>query len=140
MAADDDQQPAGGEQELLAERRRKLERLREAGVDPYPFSFHDRTGVSRVLEENAGLAAGEEAPDSRRVAGRLLARREHGKAAFLDLEDRSGRIQLYAREDVLGADSFERLVGLDLGDLIGVEGTPLRTKRGELSLRVDDWT
>jgi lysyl-tRNA synthetase class 2 len=139
MAADDDQQPAGGEQELLAERRRKLERLREAGVDPYPFSFHDRTGVSQVLEEHAELTAGEEASDSFRVAGRLLARRGHGKAAFLDLEDRSGRIQLYARQDVLGAESFERLVGLDLGDVIGVEGTPLRTKKGELSLRVEDW-
>jgi lysyl-tRNA synthetase, class II len=140
MAADDDQHPAGGEQELLAERRRKLERLREAGVDPYPFSFHDRVPVSRVLEQYAGLAAGEEAADSQRVAGRLLARRGHGKAAFLDLEDRSGRIQLHARQDVLGADSFERIVGLDLGDLVGVEGTPLRTKRGELSLRVDGWT
>jgi lysyl-tRNA synthetase class 2 len=140
MAADDDQHSAGGEQELLAERRRKLVRLREAGVDPYPVSFHDRLPVSRVLEEHAGLAAGEEAAGSHRVAGRLLARRGHGKAAFLDLEDRSGRIQLYARQDVLGADSFERLVGLDLGDLVGVEGTPLRTERGELSLRVDGWT
>jgi lysyl-tRNA synthetase class 2 len=140
MAAEHDQQRAGGEQELLAERRQKLERLREAGVDPYPVSFHDRLPVSEVLEQHSGLAAGEEASGSRRVAGRLLARRGHGKAAFLDLEDRSGRIQLYAQQDVLGADSFERLVGLDLGDLIGVEGTPLRTKRGELSLRVTDWT
>jgi lysyl-tRNA synthetase class 2 len=139
MAADDDQRPAGGEQELLAERRRKLERLREAGVDPYPFSFHERAPVSRVLSEHAGLEAGAEATDSQRVAGRLLARRGHGKAAFLDLEDRTGKIQLYARQDVLGADSFDRLLGLDLGDLIGVEGTPLRTKRGELSLRVDAW-
>jgi lysyl-tRNA synthetase class 2 len=140
MAADDDQRPAGGEQELLAERRRKLERLRAAGVDPYPYSFHDRVPVSQVLERHSGLSAGEEAPDAYRVAGRLFARRGHGKAAFLDLEDSSGRIQLHARQDVLGTDSFERLVGLDLGDLVGVEGSPLRTKRGELSLRVESWT
>jgi lysyl-tRNA synthetase, class II len=74
------------------------------------------------------------------VAGRIHARRGHGKAAFLDLVDRSGRMQLHARRDVLGEDSFERLVSLDLGDLIGVDGTAFSTRRGELSLRVDDWT
>ena len=74
-----------------------------------------------------------------RLAGRLTARRGHGKAAFLDLVDRTGRIQLHARKDVLG-DAYERLVDLDLGDLIGVEGAPFRTRRGELSLRVDSWT
>jgi lysyl-tRNA synthetase class 2 len=74
------------------------------------------------------------------VAGRLAARRGHGKAAFLDLVDRSGRMQLHARQDVLGDESFERLTGLDLGDLIGVDGTAMATRRGELSLRVDDWT
>jgi lysyl-tRNA synthetase class 2 len=58
----------------------------------------------------------------------------------MDLEDRSGRIQLYAQEDVLGEGSFEQLVGLDLGDLIGVEGTPMKTKRGEPSLRLSGWT
>jgi lysyl-tRNA synthetase class 2 len=74
------------------------------------------------------------------VAGRIHARRGHGKAAFLDLVDRSGWMQLHARRDVLGEDSFERLVSLDLGDLIGVDGTAFSTRRGELSLRVDDWT
>ena len=67
-----------------------------------------------------------------RLAGRLTGRRGHGKAAFLDLTDRSGRIQLHARKDVLG-DAYERLVDLDLGDVIGVEGAPFRTRRGELS-------
>ena len=57
--------------------------------------------------------------------------------AFLDLVDRSGRIQLHARVDVLGEEAFDRLVGLDLGDLIGVDGAAVRTRRGELSLRVD---
>src|SRR6058998_2120767 len=102
MAADDDQQPRGGEQELLAERRRKLERLREAGVDPFPERFDDRTPIASVLEQHQALAEGEESGESYRVAGRLTARRGHGKAAFLDLEDRSGSIQLHAREDVLG--------------------------------------
>jgi lysyl-tRNA synthetase, class II len=125
--------------ELLAERRRKLERLRHAGIEPFPESFHDRTPIEVVLEQHGGLKEGEEATESYRLAGRLVARRGHGKAAFMDLEDRSGRIQLHARQDVLGPEPFANLVGLDLGDLIGVEGAPFRTKRGELSLRVDSW-
>ena len=75
-----------------------------------------------------------------RVAGRLAARRGQGKAAFLDLVDRSGRIQLHARADVLGQESLDRLVSLDLGDLLGAEGTVFRTRRGELSLAIDSWT
>jgi lysyl-tRNA synthetase class 2 len=126
--------------DLLAERRRKLERLQADGVDPYPVNFHDRATIGEVLERHSGLKEGEEDDSSYRLAGRLTARRGHGKAAFLDLEDRSGKIQLHARQDVLGEQSFARLVGLDLGDLLGVEGVPFRTKKGELSLRVDDWT
>jgi lysyl-tRNA synthetase, class II len=74
------------------------------------------------------------------VAGRLASRRDFGKAAFLDLVDRSGRIQVHARKDILGEESFDRLVSLDLGDLIGVDGAAFASRRGELSLRVDDWT
>src|SRR4051812_35922978 len=62
-----------------------------------------------------------------------------GKAAFVDLQDRSGRIQLHARRDVLGDESFERLVSLDLGDLIGVDGTAFKSRRGELTLAVTGW-
>ncbi len=89
--------------------------------------------------EHEGLEAGAEAGVSRRVAGRILARRGHGKAAFLDLADGSGRIQLHSREDVLGSDRHELLVGLDLGDFVGVDGKVFTTRRGELSLEVADW-
>ena len=85
-----------------------------------------------------GLAPGIETESRHRVAGRIVARRGHGKAAFLDLRDGSGQIQLHAREDLLGAEAFELLVHLDLGDIVGVEGTALATRRGgELSLAVD---
>jgi lysyl-tRNA synthetase class 2 len=132
-----DQSPAAGD--LLAERRRKLESLRAAGIDPYPESFHDHTPVELILERHGDLREGEEATETYRAAGRLSARRGHGKAAFLDLEDRTGKIQLHARQDILGEEPFERLVSADLGDLIGVTGAPFRTKKGELSLRVDSW-
>jgi lysyl-tRNA synthetase class 2 len=129
----------GGEARLIEERRRKLEELRAADVDPFPHAFPGRTAVAEVLERYAGLENGQETDDSFKLAGRLTARRGHGKAAFLDLTDRTGRIQLHARKDVLG-DAYEPLVGLDLGDVVGVEGAPFRTRRGELSVRVDDWT
>jgi lysyl-tRNA synthetase class 2 len=138
-APDGPRREEGGEAALIEERRRKLDELRAAGVDPFPYDFPDRTHVGAVLDRHAGLAAGEETEEQVRLAGRLTGRRGHGKAAFLDLTDRSGRIQLHARKDVLG-DSFELLVGLDLGDLVGIEGAPFRTRRGELSVRVDSWT
>ena len=75
-----------------------------------------------------------------RIAGRLAARRGQGKAAFLDVVDRSGRMQLHARADVLGEERMARLLDLDLGDLIGADGTVFRTRRGELSLKLDDFT
>jgi lysyl-tRNA synthetase class 2 len=95
--------------------------------------------IAEVHAAHPDLEPGQETEASYRVAGRLAARRGHGKAAFLDLRDRSGRIQLHARADVLGDESFERLTSLDLGDLIGVDGTAFATRRGELSLRVDAW-
>ena len=89
---------------------------------------------------HSGLAAGDETDARHRVAGRLAARRGQGKMAFLDLVDRSGRIQLQARVDELGPDGMERLLGLDLGDLIGVDGIAFSSRRGELTLRVQEFT
>src|SRR5213082_966429 len=122
------------------DRRAKLERLRADGVDPFPYSFPGVAGLAEVHAAHDGLEAGEETDAGYRVAGRIAARRGHGKAAFIDLVDRSGRLQLHARADILGEESFERLVALDLGDLIGVDGTAFKSRRGELSLRVTDWT
>jgi lysyl-tRNA synthetase, class II len=124
---------------LLAERREKLDRLREAGVDPFPHEFAGRAEIAAVRAAHEGLSPGTETEDRYRVAGRIAARRGHGKAAFVDLVDRSGRLQLHAREDLLGAESLERLVSLDLGDIIGAEGVAFVTKRGELSLRLERW-
>ncbi len=129
----------GAASDVLAERREKLERLRDAGVDLFPHGFEGRTVIAEVRAAHEGLEAGVETEEGYRVAGRIAARRGHGKAAFLDLVDGSGRIQLHARADVLGADSHECLVGLDLGDIVGVEGVAFATKRGELSLRVTGW-
>ena len=124
----------------MDDRRAKLERLRADGVDPFPHQFEGVVPVASIHSAHADLADGEETESRYRVAGRLAARRGHGGAAFIDVVERSGRIQVHARKDVLGDESFERLVSLDLGDLVGVDGTAFRTRRGELSLKATAWT
>ncbi|MGI8631050.1 MAG: lysine--tRNA ligase [Solirubrobacterales bacterium] len=141
---DDPKTDAGAEgapppiSELLAERRGKLDRLREQGVDPFPPEWPDRTLIAEVRVSHRDLEAGAETDSRYRLAGRLEGRRGHGKAAFLDLRDASGLLQLHARLDVLGEGAFALLTGLDLGDIVGVEGTAFSSRRGELSLKVDD--
>src|SRR5881397_2088302 len=98
-------EPEQSESHLVAERREKLERLREAGIEPFPHTFEGRTPIGEVREAHSSIGAGEETDDRYRVAGRLAARRGHGGAAFLDLVDGTGRIQLHARSDVLGEES-----------------------------------
>jgi len=122
------------------DRRTKLERLREQGIEPFPHVFEGVVPAAEIHTAHDGLADGEETDDAYRIAGRLAARRRHGGAAFLDVVDRSGRLQVHAKRDVLGEDSFERLTECDLGDLIGVDGTAFKSRRGELTLRATDWT
>ncbi len=126
--------------DVLQDRRDKLERIRGEGIDPFPHEFGQREEIAELRAAHEGLAPGVETDSRHRVAGRLVARRGHGKACFLDLRDGSGQIQLHAREDLLGAEAYRLLVELDLGDIVGVEGTALATRRGgELSLAIDRW-
>jgi lysyl-tRNA synthetase class 2 len=144
-APEDEHSPPGestrhGLPELIAERRAKRQRLEEELKDDdegFPYAFAKVEPIDGILGAYAHLAAGEETEDAHRVAGRIAARRESGKMAFLDLVDRTGKIQLHARLEVLGADAFARIVSLDIGDLIGVDGAVLRSRRGEISLRVE---
>src|SRR5262245_43882006 len=126
--------------DVLRDRREKLDRIREAGVEPFPHEFAEREEIAEVRAAHQGLAPGLETESRHRVAGRIVARRGHGKACFLDLRDGTGQIQLHAREDLLGEEPYRLLVDLDLGDMIGVEGTALATRRGgALSLAIDRW-
>jgi lysyl-tRNA synthetase, class II len=138
----DDGEDFSSEEQLdvFASRRQKLAALRAAGIEPFPYEYPGVEPIASVRAEHAGLEAGEETTESHRVAGRLAARRGQGKMAFLDLVDRSGRIQLQARVDELGAERMQLLLDLDLGDLIGVDGLAFNSRRGELSLRVTDFS
>ncbi len=132
-------EPAGSS-DLLAARREKLQSLRAAGVQPFPHEFDGVEAIAGVRAAHEGVAPAKRRRSEHRVAGRLAARRGQGKMAFLDLVDRSGRIQLQARVDELGREGMDRLLGLDLGDLIGVDGVAMRSRKGELTLRVRDFT
>jgi lysyl-tRNA synthetase, class II len=101
-------------------------------MNPLPKRFPDRVEIASVRADAEPLEAGEEAAEVRRVAGRVMARRDMGKLVFLDLVDRSGRIQLLCPVERTGA------VDVDLGDIVGASGRPARTKRGEPSLAVDE--
>ncbi len=140
MSSNEEQPTVEEPLDVFAARRQKLEDLREQGVDLWPAKFPDVETIASVREAHQGLEVGEETESHHRVAGRLAARRGQGKMAFLDLVDRSGRIQLQARVNELGPDGMARLLNLDLGDIIGVDGTAFNSRKGELSLRLTDFT
>ncbi|MEZ5081659.1 MAG: lysine--tRNA ligase [Thermoleophilia bacterium] len=133
-ATEPDGVDAVGLDRLIAERRSKADALRAAGIEPFPNTFPGRRPIAEVRAAHEALEPGDEGTEVLRVAGRLTARRGQGKVAFLDLEDRDGRIQVWASIDRLGEEAMGRLLESDLGDLLGVEGPVARTRRGELSV------
>jgi lysyl-tRNA synthetase class 2 len=122
------------------DRRQKLEQLRANGIEPFPHAYPGVVASEVVREAHGDLEDGAETDVAYRVAGRLAARRGHGGQAFLDVVDRAGRIQIQAKRDVLGEESFDALTSLDLGDLVGIDGTAFKSRRGELTLRATGWT
>lgn len=133
-------QPTDQPSELLAARRAKLDRIRAQGVEPFPHDFPGVIAIADAQSPWQELDAGEERDAAYRIAGRLAARRGQGKMAFIDIVDRSGRMQVQARADVLGEEAMAQLVEFDLGDLVGIDGTIFSSRSGELTLRVTDFT
>ena len=123
------------------DRLAKAERLRREGIEPYARSFEGRTLLGEITELYSALEPGTKAESSHyRIAGRVMARREHGKAVFLTLRDGWDDLQVYGNVDALGEQSFERLSDVDLGDIVGCEGHVFRTRKGELTVFADSWT
>ncbi|MGE5283079.1 MAG: lysine--tRNA ligase [Chloroflexota bacterium] len=143
MATEQDSSRQGTGESTEDVRRRKLERLRAEGVDPYPREgWPERTKIETILaaHDPAELGEGEHAELGYRIAGRVVGRRGHGKTAFLDVRDLSGTIQAYARRDALGEEAFGRIEDLDIGDEVGIEGDLHVTKRGQLAIAVRECT
>ncbi len=125
------------EAQAIEERRAKADRLRAQGENPYPHDYPDRTLIAALQAEHNPRALGPGGhPELRyRIAGRVVAKRGHGKTLFLDLRDVSGLIQVVVRSEEGGEELFERIEQLDVGDLVGIEGHVYVTPRGQLSLQ-----
>jgi len=124
------------ENQIVAERRAKLARLREQGV-AFPNDFR-RSGLAGDLQQAHGAKSREQLEGEKTaacVAGRMLLKRVMGKASFATLQDMSGRIQVYVNNDVTGAEAHEAFKHWDLGDILGVEGTLFKTNKGELTIQ-----
>jgi len=126
-------------EQLIAERERHGAALlsRQGGI---PYAYPGTTPIGALVDRHRELPPGGQSGEQARVAGRLAAKRLQGRIAFLDLVDRSGRLQLFARRDGLGQEPFAALQELDLGDIVGAEGEVIRTRRGELSLDLRGFT
>ena len=121
--------------EILQIRRDKLLDMQKAGEDPYKATKFDVTASAQQIID--GFDDGFEGQKVK-IAGRVMSRRDMGKAVFLDLRDASGKIQIYAKIDVVGEDEFKKFMGwLDIGDIIAVSGEAFKTRRGEISIKAE---
>ena len=124
---------------ILMQRRAKLEEFRQQGVNPFANDFvvTATTGAVREAHEGEDAATLEAINHNYSLAGRMMAKRDFGKAAFIQLQDRTGRLQVFVSRDEIGDDTFRLFRKFDIGDVVGVSGKPFRTKTGELSLRAE---
>jgi len=124
--------------EVLKARREKLEELKKKGINPFAYNFSPNTTAAEILAQHNDIKEGEESKQDVQLAGRIMTKRGHGKASFANLQDQTGKIQIYAKLDLLGQDKYALFEKFDLGDIIGVIGKVFRTKRGEISIKVRD--
>ncbi|MFH0978906.1 MAG: lysine--tRNA ligase [Candidatus Woesearchaeota archaeon] len=124
------------EHRLVSERIRKLDEIKTAGVNPYPYSFEQKQHATDVLEKNKSLKPEQHATENISVAGRIMTLRRMGKASFLHIQDQTGKLQLYFREEDVGKEQYEIFRKVDLGDIIGAEGHVFATKTGEVTVYV----
>ena len=135
--AEKNNQGGAGEQENLSQllqiRRDKLKQLQESGNDPFQITKYQVDNDSANIKANFDALEGQAVS----IAGRLMSKRGMGKVSFCDLQDKSGRIQLYARRDEMDEEEYNRFKKYDIGDIVGVKGVVFRTQRGEMSVRVE---
>ncbi|GMR05044.1 MAG: lysine--tRNA ligase [Thermodesulfobacteriota bacterium] len=128
-------------EEKSAEYRQRIERLkslREAGINPYPNDFKPGSTCELIKEKYGSLGSDElgEKAGIVSLAGRIMAKRDFGKASFIQVQDRTGQIQAYVKKDILGEDGFSLFKKFDTGDIVGVEGPLFRTRTDELTVEV----
>ena len=140
MAENEKKNSAAPQEENLSQltkvRRDKLRELQESGNDPFQITKYEVNNDSANIKANFDALEGSQVS----IAGRLMSKRGMGKVSFCDLQDKSGRIQLYARKDEMDEAEYNRFKKFDIGDIVGVKGVVFRTQRGEMSVRVETVT
>ena len=131
-AAETEENPS----KILRIRREKLTELRANGKDPFVIRKYDKTHDFKTIRDSFDALEGSDVS----VAGRILSRRDMGKANFIDLVDESGKMQIYIKSDDIGADAFAEYRKWDIGDIVGVKGFVFRTRRGEISIHTKEIT
>ncbi len=126
--------------DLLQQRRAKVDSFQAAGINPFANGFTVTHNAQQVIDAHAtdNKVKLEEIDIVYCIGGRIMARRDFGKAAFLQLQDGSGRIQIYVARNQIGEEAFENFKKFDIGDIVGICGSPFRTKTDELSLRASE--
>ncbi len=127
------------ESQLVKARRKKLEELREMGIKTHAYVFDKSHNANDVNEKYAKLEKEEQTKDKVSVAGRIMQLRGMGKITFMHIQDQSGRVQLYFRENDLGKEKYKLIKKLDLGDILGAKGIIFKTKMGEVTVYVSDF-
>ena len=125
------------ENKLIKERKEKLAKLKELGVDCYPYKFDKTHNSQEIIKKHSKLKPEEHSKAKVKVAGRVMQIRKMGKAAFAHIQDENGRIQFYIRKDDIAEIDFKTFKLLDIGDIIGIEGNVFKTKTGEVSINVN---
>jgi lysyl-tRNA synthetase class 2 len=121
--------------DLISQRKAKAEELRRRGVEPYPYIYHPTHTAADIQAQFGGQDALPEGVHAVVIAGRMLTRRHLGKVCFAHVQDSTARIQIYVRQDAVGPEAYDLFLTLDLGDIVGVEGSVFRTRAGELTVQ-----
>jgi len=126
--------------EIISNKWEEIEELKREGIDPFGHSFNRTYKIKDLIEKNKVLQIGECGKEKVSIAGRLMALRAHGKAVFADIEDISGRVQIYIKSNKVGADAFKLFSKIGVGDILGLSGLIFRTQTGEITVFVEEFT
>jgi lysyl-tRNA synthetase class 2 len=126
--------------EIISNKWEKIEELKKEGIDPFGQKFIRTHKIEDLIKRYKELKAGECGQEKVTIAGRLMALRGHGKAAFADIEDLSGRMQIYIKSNKIGEKAFNIFSKIDIGDILGVSGLIFKTRTGEVTVFVEEFT
>lgn len=125
--------------EIISNKREEIEELKREGIDPFGYSFNRTYKIKDLIEKNKDLQIGKCGQEKVSIAGRLMALRTHGKAVFANIEDISGRFQIYIKSNKVGEDAFKLFSKIGIGDILGVSGLIFKTRTGEITLFVEEF-